>query len=181
MVTFDPNMVSPALGSATLNGAPVKGAFVLVNTKDHPDRGLRPEHFNLFAPRLGIAYRLTDKTVIRTGGGIFFIPANVQFPEGPYGNVVNYVNNVMVATSNGNITPANTLSNPFPNGFLPPPGRDPSFQRLLLGGNNRAPAQNAPYGYTSQWNFTIQHQFGLGIALEAAYAGLKGTHLPQGA
>jgi len=180
LVNFNADMVNPALNGVTLNGQPVKGAFVLVNTKDHPERGLRPEHFNLFAPRFGVAYRLTDKTVVRTGAGIFFVPANVQFPEGPYGNVVNYVNNVMVATSNGNITPANTLSNPFPNGFIAPPGRDPSFQKLLLGGNNRAPFEYTPYGYTVQWNFTVQHQFGQGIAVEGAYAAMKGTHLPQG-
>ncbi len=180
LVNFDANLVNPALPGVTLNGSPVKGAFVLVNTEGHPERGLRPEHYNLFAPRVGVAYRLTDKTVIRTGGGVFFIPSNVNFPEGPYGNVVNYVNNVMVNTVNGSVTPANTLSNPFPDGFLPPPGRNPSFQRLLLGGNNRAPFRNTNYGYTGQWNFTVQHQFGQGIAVEAAYAGLRGIHLPQG-
>jgi hypothetical protein len=181
LVTFDPTLTNPALPGVILNGQPVKGAFVLVNGQNHAERGLRPEHFNLFAPRVGIAYRLSDSTVIRTGGGIFFIPANIQFPEGPYGNVVNYVNNVMVNTVNGSVTPANTLSNPFPGGFLPPPGRSPSFQSLLLGGNNRAPFRNTDYGYTAQWNFTVQHQFGQGIAVEAAYAALRGIHLPQGA
>lgn len=180
LVTFDPTLVNPALPGVTVNGSPVKGAYVLVDTPGHPERGLRPEHFNLFAPRVGLAYRLSDKTVIRTGGGIFFIPANIQFPEGPYGNVVNYLNNIMVNTINSSVTPLNTMSDPYPTGFLPPPGRDPSFQRLLLGGNNRAPLEHAAYGYTAQWNFTVQHQFGQGIALEAAYAGLRGIHLPQG-
>ena len=38
---------------------------------DQPERGLRPEKFNLFAPRVGIAYRLSDKTVVRAGGGLW--------------------------------------------------------------------------------------------------------------
>ena len=116
--TFDPNLPNPELQGRTINGQPVKGAFVLVNTPGHPERGLRPEHFKLFAPRVGVAYRLSSKTVIRTGGGIFFIPATVQFPEGPYGNVVNYLTHVMVGTVNNNATPQNTLSDPYP-GRLP--------------------------------------------------------------
>ena len=102
---------------------------ILVNTPGHPERGLRPEHFGLFAPRIGVAYRLTDKTVIRTGGGIFFIPATVQFPEGPYGNLVNYVTQVMVGTVNNNATPQNTLSDPFPGGFQTPPGETRIIRR----------------------------------------------------
>ena len=180
LVTFDPNLPNPVLQGRTINGKPVLGGFVLVNTPGHPERGLRPEHYRLFAPRVGVAYRLTSKTVIRTGGGFFFIPSTVQFPEGPYGNVVNYINNVMVGTTNNNLTPQNTLSDPFPGGFLAPPGRNPIFQQVLLGGNNRAPLRFSPYGYTEQWNFSVQHQLTAGLALEASYAGLHGVHLPQG-
>src|SRR5439155_13433733 len=130
LVTFDTNLVNPELKSVTLGGQPVKGAFVLVNSENHPERGLRPEHYKLFAPRVGIAYRLNDKTVIRTGGGIFFIPANVQFPEGPYGNVVDYLNHIMVNTINSSTTPLNTMSNPYPDGFNPAPGRNPVYQKV---------------------------------------------------
>lgn len=181
LVAFDPTAANSALQGVTVNGAPVKGAFALVNSDPHPERGIRPEHYGLFAPRVGLAYRLTSRTVIRTGGGIFFSPANVQFPEGPYGNPVNYYNNIMVSTINSSVTPLNSLSNPFPNGILPPPGRNPGFQKLLLGGNVRTPLRFARYPYTGQWNFTVQHELKQGIALEVAYAGLRGLHLPQGA
>ena len=181
LVNFDAYAVNPVLSSVNFNGTgPVKGAFTLVNTKDHPERGLRPEKYGLFAPRVGIAYRLNDKTVIRMGGGIFYIPANVKFEEGPYGNVVNYLTQGMVATINNNLTPINTLSDPYPGGFSAPPGRNDSYQRLLLGSSNRAPVRNRAYGYTEQWNFTLQRQIGQGLALEAAYAASHGVHLPQG-
>ena len=180
LVTFDPTIPNPELAGRTIGGQPVLGAFVLVNTPGHPERGLRPEHYKLFAPRMGAAYRLTSKTVLRVGGGIFYIPANVKFEEGPYGNVVNYLTAVMVGTTNNNATPLNTLSNPFPGGFATPPGRNPTFQKVLLGGNNRAPLRFRDYSYTGQWNFSLQHQLGSGLALEAAYAGLRGVHLPQG-
>jgi hypothetical protein len=34
-------------------------------------RGFADSYGNAFAPRLGIAYRMGDKTVIRAGGGVF--------------------------------------------------------------------------------------------------------------
>lgn len=181
-VTFNRDLPNPELNGITVPGrsGPVLGTFVLVNSPNHPERGLRPEHYNLFAPRAGIAYRLSPRTVIRTGAGIYYIPANVVFFEGPYGNPVNFLAHNMVNTLDGQVTPADTLSNPFPGGFSPPPGRDPSFQRLLLGGTGRAISRDTDYGYSAQWNFTVQHQLPGDIALEAAYAGLKGVHLAWG-
>ena len=177
---FNPSEVNPVLTNVTVLGHPVMGAFDLVNSQQHPQRGVYREQYGLFAPRVGIAYRLTDRTVVRTGFGIFFIPADVQFTIGPYGNGVDYYSNVMIATTNSGVTPFNTLMNPYPNGFIAAPGRNPVYQQDLLGAAPRGPLGFEPYGYTEQWNFTIQHQFGQGVALEAGYVGLRGVHLPQG-
>ena len=181
LVSFDPGLANPELAGVTVNGRPALGAFVLANSAGHPERGLRPEHFNLVAPRVGIAYRLNDRTVIRAGAGTYFIPANVLFPEGPYGNPVNFLAHNMVTSLDNQVTPVDTLSNPFPAGFSPPPGRNPNFQRLLLGGTGRTALRDAEYGYTAQWNFTVQRQLPGDFAVEAAYAGLRGIHLPFGA
>jgi Carboxypeptidase regulatory-like domain len=180
--TFNPTEPNPALQGILVNGAPVLGAFDLTGTANHPESGLSQEHYGLVAPRLGVAYRMSDKTVIRTGGGIFFIPATIQFTQGPYSNPVDYYNNVMITSLNGGVTPQNTLSNPFPNGLLAPPGRNPIYQVEelggSLGGHGDLAYENA--GYTMQWNFTVQHQFPTNIALEVGYAGLRGKHLPLG-
>ena len=179
--SFDPNLANPALNGATVNGQPVLGAFVLVDTPGHPERGLYPEHYHEFAPRVGVAYRLNDKTVIRTGAGIFFPPANLNFPEGPTQAAINYINNVMVSSINSDVTALNTFSNPFPGGFLDAPGRNPNFNQVLLGvGGDRFPQANVPYPTTLQWNFTLQRQLPGNTAVEASYVGLKGTHLSQG-
>lgn len=178
LVSFNPNLVNPELQGINVNGQPVKGAYVLVNSAGHPERGLRPEHYKLFAPRLGVAYRFDEKTVLRVGAGIYYVPSNVNFPEGPYGNAVDYVVNNMVTSIDNQVTPADTLSNPYPAGIAGPPGRDPSFQRVLLGGSSRVVLRDVSWGYTGQWNFTVQRQMPMGIAVEAAYAGLRGIHLP---
>jgi hypothetical protein len=180
LATFNRDIINPALEGTLVNGQPVRGAFVLVGTELHPERSMRPEKYGLFAPRVGIAYRLTDSTVLRVGGGIYYIPSNVKFEEGPYGNAVNQIINNMVTSIDNQVTPAATLSNPYPNGVAGPPGRDPSFQRTLLGGSARVVQRDIDWGYTGQWNFTLQHQFPGDIALEAAYAGLRGLHLPLG-
>ena len=73
--TLSANLLRPALNGATINGQPVLGAFVLMVARPS-GAWLIPEHYHEFAPRVGIAYRLNDKTVIRTGAGIFFAPAN---------------------------------------------------------------------------------------------------------
>lgn len=182
LATFNTTAPNPALNGVLVNGKPVLGAYDIVNTPNHPERGLNPEHYGLVAPRVGIAYRLTDKTVIRTGGGVFFIPGNVQFGQGPAGSPLSYYNNSQNASSDSYVTYNTTLSNPFPTGLFAPPGRTGNYQGLFLGANLGGKGyqriQNA--GYTEQWNFTVQHQFPKDIALEAAYAGLRGVHLPLG-
>ncbi|MFL6416936.1 MAG: carboxypeptidase regulatory-like domain-containing protein, partial [Bryobacteraceae bacterium] len=181
MATFNPSEVNPALNGTLVNGKPVLGAYDLVNTANHPESGLRPERFNLFAPRIGLAYRVNDKTVIRTGGGVYYTAANAHFFEGPYGGSQNIINTAIVGTINSGVTPVlDAFSNPYPNGIIPSPARLPNYQNLLLGispGTWGTALQNEHSPYIGQWNFTVQHQLPNNIAVEAAYAGLTGVHL----
>jgi Carboxypeptidase regulatory-like domain len=168
--TFNPTETNPIVG--------VPGAFDLVDSPQHPAGGMRNEHFDNFAPRIGVAYRLDEKTVFRMGWGKFIIPSDLQFTESPVNAPINLLTNNMVATTNGNQTPFNTLDNPFPSGFLNAPGRNPNYQQILLGGTPTPINANEPNGVTYQWNVAVQRQLPFGIAIEAAYAGLHGQHLP---
>jgi len=187
--SFGPHEVNPTLQALgiTVNGQPIMGALDFVNTPQHPQQGLRTEHFDLFAPRVGVAYRLNDKTVIRLGGGIYYLPSNVQFNEGPYGNALNQFTNNWVPTLDNSVTPtAFQLDNPF-NGGLANKGLIPSLgnlsqalaQQLIIGFSPSVPLATSPYPYNSQWNFTLQRQVWGGVAVEAAYAGGRGVHLPR--
>jgi hypothetical protein len=181
--TFNPNMLNPTLASAGIkvNGNPVMGGFALVNSADHPERGLRPEQWKLFAPRIGAAYRLTEKTVLRTGVGMFFIPTDAVFAEGPCQAAITYITETMVPSIDNQVTIANTLSNPYPNGISSPPQRAANYQYTLLGQTQiRSPIRNEKYGYTYQWNFSVQHQLPGEIALDVSYSGLRGLHLFRG-
>ncbi len=184
MATFNPLATNSLV---SLNGQPLKGAFDLVASEAQPGRGLKPEKLNLFAPRIGGAYRLNSLTVIRGGGGLFFTPADAVFVESPYQNAVNIASNAMVSTVDSQQTPSAVLSNPFPNGLILAPGRSSNYQRVLLGGNfnstsgggNSAILANSRQPYMLQWNFGIQRQLPTGMVVEVAYAGSRGVHLPN--
>jgi hypothetical protein len=182
-ISFNPNIINPELAGSLnpVTGQPYMGSYVLVNSPLQPERGLRPEKYNLFAPRVGFAYRLTDNTVLRAGGGIYFVPSTVNFPEGPTQAGVNYIVNDLTTSVDDNTTFFTDISNPFPNGINNPAGRDPSFQKTLLGGTARAHLRSEDFpGYTQQWNLAVQHQFNNGLSIEADYVGLQGKHLQGG-
>ncbi|MBV8771390.1 MAG: TonB-dependent receptor, partial [Deltaproteobacteria bacterium] len=187
-VNFDPNMINPALAGTTnpATGQPFRGGFTLVNTPQDPQRGLRPERFHLFAPRAGLAYRLTESTVLRAGGGTYYVPSTVNFPEGPTQAAVDSItNNIGTSQDNGatfrdlGANGQGPLNNPFPSGISVPPFRNPNFNKPILGTGPRAPLRMEPFpGYTEQWNLAIEHQFQGDLVLEAAYSGLHGVHEP---
>ncbi|HMD17225.1 MAG TPA: TonB-dependent receptor [Terriglobales bacterium] len=159
-----------------------------------------------FSPRVGFAYALDSKTVIRGGYGIFFIPNYVSFGLNPDNDVVNLATTPFLATKDSYTTPFATmngyqcsqslsvqnfsgfscadLSGPFGvNGILLPPGRNaqPNLSAFVVanGSPNLAPHANPKYGYVEQYNIDIQRQLPAGFFADVAYAGSHGVHLEQ--
>jgi hypothetical protein len=136
-------------------------------------------HYKYFAPRIGLAYRLTDKTVLRAGFGTSYTP----FPDNTYAynypvRSNNYYNNVgdgyAVALVNGQ--PA-TFQNGFPapvpvaipsNGLIPATGSLISSAFDVINLNFRNP-------YTETWNAAIQRSLPGHWTLDAAYVGVHGV------
>jgi hypothetical protein len=171
-----PNTPSPI---AAASGIPnLMGRLGLVSSTDNPSRHAAATHMGLFAPRVGFAYRVNDKTVVRSGYGIFFVQN-----DGAGGAQLTSVTQSWVPTVDAELTPASTFSNPFPTGLLQPPQRNPNYQTLLLGTGISAPIPGTSaqhFGYLQQWNFNVERELPGGVAVEVAYAGAKGTHLVGG-
>ena len=152
-----------------------------VNTPQHPEKGNQREHFKLFAPRLGLAYRLNDKTVIRAAGGIYYLPATTYFSNAPFGQSINQFVTNGVASVDGGVTLANPISDPFPTGILQTPANysHAVAQGLLLGGSlGGMTFASLRYPYQEQANIAVQRQLPGGAAVEAAYVFSAGKHLP---
>jgi hypothetical protein len=158
-------------------GIPLKGNVPLVNSQDYPDRKMHPAKWTLFGPRLGMAYRLDDRTVIRAGYGISYLSNDAVVTNAPWATAPNKATTT-VTTTLDNITPYSDMTNPFPNGLLQPPGHSSTVASTLYGTDVVAPVPDVPYPYIQQWNLAVQRELPGGLALDFSYSGSKGTHMP---
>jgi hypothetical protein len=145
------------------NFIPSAGALEQVGTNGIPRSGVGGNDLN-FMPRVGLAYRFSAKTVIRTGYGIFYSSPQVIFGKSIENN------------------PPNSVSSAFTNNQYNFAGAWPAsqgFDRPAAGnllGAAYAIDQNAKTPYTQQWNFTLQRQLTGSAVLTAAYVGTAGIH-----
>jgi hypothetical protein len=164
------SITNPVTGASV----PLTGQLAFVNTSQYPSRRQEALHWKLYSPRLGIAYRIVPKTVVRSGYGISFLPADID-QAGPQLSQV-----VRAATSNTNTfgQPLQaTIANPLPSGINKPLGRSQTVLNSLLGQGLWARESDVPYSYTQQWNLAVERQLDQESTLTVAYAGSKGTHL----
>ena len=177
-----PNAASP-LGTitnpATGQQQALTGVFSLVDTPLYPSRREEILHYDLFGPRIGIAYRVLPNTVIRTGYGITYLPSTLS-QDGPNSSSINS----SLTQINNSYNPNNTFSqvnttalNPFPNGIIEPPRRNTTALEKLYGQNIQSRLTNQAYSYVQQWNFTVERQLGSNTSVSVGYAGARGTHL----
>jgi hypothetical protein len=126
----------------------------------------------LFSPRVGIAYRLGDKTVIRSGYGLNYDPIPFSRPlRGWYPFTI----------SAANLAPnAFGWEGTFAQGVPNPVGPDLSTGVVNLPANVDERSPNAGMihrGYTQSWNLTVEHKLPQDVILSAGYVGTHSVHL----
>ncbi|MDZ4798583.1 MAG: carboxypeptidase regulatory-like domain-containing protein [Bryobacteraceae bacterium] len=158
-----------------------KNQLLLAGIGDVPlDLGMQKNWKN-FAPRFGIAYRMTERDVFRAGYGISYVP----FADNTYAY------NFPIKQNNG----FNAL-----NAFVParlPDGRVASMENgfpapivASIPSNgiitNPSPTQvydviNPKFreGYVQSWNFAYQRALPKNFVFEVAYVGNKGVNIPM--
>jgi hypothetical protein len=134
------------------------------------DAGFSVSH-KLFAPRFGFAYRLGEKTVIRSGYGISYDPIPFSRPlRGFYPLTI-----IFVYVGAYNFLPGGTL----PAGIPAPVFPDLSTGTIPLPGNvtERSPwGGEIKRGYIQSWNFTVERQLPGNIVANVGYVGTQTVH-----
>jgi hypothetical protein len=178
--------------------APGNGGFVNTETGEVIVAGVGGNDLNggvenslNLAPRLGIAYQLSDKTVVRAGYGR-------SYDIGVFGSVFGHtVTQNLPVLAIQNLSAPNNFDRVFtlaqgppafnqffgltappnqggvPNATLPASGRfflPNQVTPRVVNFKQRLPTVDA-------WNVTVQHELTRTISLEAAYVGNKGTHV----
>lgn len=147
-----------------------QGAIFNLKTQvlDFPHTARELECCN-FGPRAGLAYRLGDSLVIRSGYGMVRfeqtgITTPFTLPQFPFVQTVGQ-------QSQDNINPAFLLSS-GPTVRVSAPNSNSGLGQGVFGVD-----RNVGSGYSQQWNFTVQKTFGRDLNLEVGYLGSKNTHL----
>ena len=132
----------------------------------HPAVGFEFHEPNLtdFAPRLGMAYRLGEKTVLRSGFGIYYNPNQM--------NTFTFLtNNPPLAAeftfSSVPNAPTLTLANPY--GVVGPGGPP----------NVTSPNRHLPNARKDQWSFDVQRELWNSAALDLQYVGSHTSNLDR--
>lgn len=124
---------------------------------------------DLFMPRLGIAYRLSDNWVIRTGYGIYYN--------------IHQLNNYTILNLNPPLSGSSNFANNVRNGALIPGAAVYSFTNPFGAANPASPISANVLNtdnfqpYVNQWSFDIQRRLPFDSVLTVGYVGSKSTHI----
>jgi Carboxypeptidase regulatory-like domain/TonB-dependent Receptor Plug Domain len=167
--SFDPTIVNPVQSRINQSQFPnyqVRGGLTFVGVDGNPERPWDYDKNN-FQLRGGFAYQINDRTVMRGGYGRYFLnPTNQGETQGFS------LQTTLTASNDGNRTPTYALSNPFPQGLLPPPGS--SLGPLTFIGRDITYNNNdfiVPY--VDQFSIGIQRELPWNVSLEVSYAGSR--------
>ncbi|MBI3209387.1 MAG: carboxypeptidase regulatory-like domain-containing protein [Candidatus Solibacter usitatus] len=137
-------------------------------------RAQRNADLRAWMPRLGFAFQLRPKMVLRGGYGLFFGLVGADFSD------VNQPgfsqrNNVIASNDNG-ISYVASISNPLPSGLLQPQGASAAL-KTFLGQSPGFASADGRRPYTQRWSMSIQYEPLAHTVVEAGYIGSRAVKL----
>jgi hypothetical protein len=166
------SMVDPTLANPGAGG--ILGAYTYFGSGAGRNGRTRPQDIykKAFGPRIGFAYSINNKTVLRGGYGIFYEPLK----EGSFADQdgLGFFNRQTITPTNGGPTQIDAgVTRVFPDsGPFTPDGQNGSNGVITVPANTGRPAD------IQTWNLDIQRQITSNLFVSVAYVGSKGTHLP---
>ena len=164
------------LGNVLADGRPVRGGLVYAGQNGANDYQGDPATMKV-SPRVGVAYSLSPRTVLRAGYGVYWAPWNYQPVSGINYGQIGYVRQTFI--DQGQFVPSVTLDNPFPNGALQPVGN--TLGPLTgVGGQIEFVDQTKGSPWIQQYSVDVERQLGETISIGAEYIGATGRSLGLG-
>lgn len=151
----------------------VLGGLTFTGVNGNP-RGYWKTAKGNFMPRIGLAYQLNAKTILRAGYGIFVNPLGTIYTNTePAG--FSLATPIQASLDNG-LTFIATTANPFPNGLVQPAGASGGLLTNIGQAVNAFP-NDRKNPYAQRWSLGFQRQLPGQFLLEATYVGNRGTRL----
>jgi hypothetical protein len=166
------SMVDPKLPNP--NAGNILGAYTYFGSGTGRNGRKRPQdiYYKALGPRVGFAYSINEKTVVRGGYGIFY----EALKEGSFADQdgLGFFNSQSVSVTNGGPT---QIDNGITH-ILPPTGPFTPGGQNGNGGVITVPANSGRPADIQTWNLDVQRQVMNNLMVSVAYVGSKGTHLP---
>lgn len=153
----------------------VPGVLEYADDVDGSFEGARD--FKEFGPRIGAAFRPSDRLVVRGAYGLLYAPVGVNYWNGvPYAFAPGFFGtNTVTPTADGSAA-FNWDAISYP-GALTPAVKDPASTQWGLVSVN---PNSLDAGRIQQWNAGIEREIGRDISIGAAYVGNRATRLGSG-
>ena len=158
-------------------GMALKGGLMYAGVDGNPTRQGKP--LNNVAPRGGFAWSVTDKTVVRGGYGLYWVPPISDTGESAIGSRGYSASTTFLSSVDGGLTPVGTIANPFPAGITPPQGNSLG---LATGAGSVIDFvdQDSEPGYVQQYSLDWQGELSGGMAIAVGYMGSRSERLSLG-
>jgi hypothetical protein len=139
-------------------------------------RGTYKNDANNFQPRVGFAYQVNDKTVVRGGWAIYAVPALFDI-SGIYQPGFSQGTTIVPSLDTG-VTIRATLANPWPDGVLTPPGAANGVNTFLGRTIGRFNDElNYVNGQSMRWVLSLQRELPGEFVVEGAYVASRSYDL----
>jgi hypothetical protein len=160
------NPVSSRINPLLFPGYQVRGGLGFVDVSGNPQYPY-PFDRNNIQPRIGLAYLLGEKTVVRGGYGLYYVNVVGVSASNGFG-----IQSPLVTSLDGDRTSNYPFSNPFSQGVTPAPGSSLGLQ-TLLGRSVSFSDLGYVNPYVHQFSLGAQHEFPWRTTIELAYVGSR--------
>jgi hypothetical protein len=171
---FDPDLRSPLNDMIDMSLYPelkeLRGSLRFAGIDGEPRR-VADGHWSTYQPRIGAAFQLNSRTVIRGGWGRYYTNPNNDYLQT---NGFSMTTPFITSTTENRLPVPNRINDPFPLGIYQPEGSSLGALSYVGRGFNfvndrfRIPA-------VDQFSFSIQRQLSRNMRLEFAYSGSRGS------